>query len=160
MSIQPDLVIRCRARCLLLVLACLGLSACNVWDRLLGNYTGPLPARADLTEEQVIVRQLLRDASGIRGGQVTSVYVDRVSYLSSGRLKSVDRVILGQTFTLGPRIDSLAVVVGDTVVVSTEYANVHRGGTAPGIVPDWPGTGHHDYPVGWHIVTQIRRKSE
>jgi hypothetical protein len=149
----------CRSHHLLLlaVATALFLAGCNAWDRWAGNYIGPLPQRADLSEEVVIVRHASRDGSGPRAGLVTSMYLDRVSYIESGRLRSVDRVILGQTWTLGPRIDSLNIGIGDTVIVSTEYGNVNRGGPPKGAIPDWPGTGHHDYPVGWHVVTQIRR---
>ncbi len=148
-----------RGRALLLsALAAATLSACVVGDVLLGNYRGPLPEQVNLVEEEVIVRGLSRDSSGPRTGLVTSTFLDRVRYLSSGDLKSVNRVIFGQTWTLGARIDSLGIAVGDTVIISTEYASVHRGGTAVGVVPEWPGTGEYSYPVGWHIVKEIRRK--
>lgn len=143
---------------LLWTLATATLSGCVVGDLLLGNYRGPLPEQVDLVEEEVIIRDLSRDSSGPRAGLVTSTFLDRVRYLASGDLKSVNRVVFGQTWTLGARIDSLGIAVGDTVIITTEYANVHRGGTAVGVIPDWPGTGDHTYPVGWHIVREIRRK--
>jgi hypothetical protein len=86
------------------------------------------------------------------------MFLDRVRYLEAGDLKSVNRVIMGQTWTFGARIDSLGIGVGDTVIVSTDYANIHRGGTPKGAIPSWPGTDRHDYPVGLHLLTDIRRK--
>lgn len=143
---------------LLAVAGAAGLSGCVVGDRLLGNYTGPLPAKADLVEEAVVIRDLSRDPSGPWAGLVTSAWLDRVSYLEAGKLRSVDRVILAVTRNVAARIDSLDLAVGDTVVVTTRYGNVHRGGTRRGVIPGWPGEGHHDYPSGFHNLIEVRRR--
>lgn len=142
---------------LLLVLACAGLPACTAWDRVMGNYTGPMPQKTDLAAEEVVIRSVRRDPEGSAQGRVGYMHLDRVRYLRSDP-RSVNRVVLGQPQALSARVDSLGLEVGDTVLIWTQYASVYRGGAAEGTVPDWPGSGWSDYPVAIHQLTDIRRK--
>jgi hypothetical protein len=132
---------------------------CHWYGELVGEYSGPMPAKADLSQETVIVRSFSRDPAGPEAGKLRNMHLDRVRYIQARDFDDVNRVVLGETGELTAHVESLNLAVGDTVVVSGEYQGVYRGGAASGVVPNWPGDRYVDYPVAVHRLLEIKRKS-
>lgn len=132
---------------------------CRLYGELVSDYYGPMPSKADLPQEVVIVRSFRRDPEDPEIGRLRQMHLDRVRYIEARDFHSVNRVVLGESGALTAAIESLNLAVGDTVVVSGEYQGGYRGGAASGVVPNWPGDRYVDYPVAVHRLLEIRRKS-
>lgn len=87
------------------------------------------------------------------------MHLDRVRYIDAGDFDDVNRVVLGEAGELTAKVESLNLAIGDTVIVSGEYAGLYRGGAASGVVPNWPGDRYVDYAVAVHQLLEIKRKS-
>jgi hypothetical protein len=143
-----------------LLLATMLVSGCELIDRLAGEYSGPMPKMVDVVDEAVIVRQFARDPAGTpEAGRLRRMHLDRVRYIDARAFSDVNRVIAGETGDLTALIESLNLVIGDTVVISAKYQGVYHGGAATGVVPNWPGDRYIDYPVAVHRLLEIRRKA-
>lgn len=142
-----------------LLLICIVAGGCHWYGELVGEYSGPMPAKGGLPEEVVIVRSFGRDPAGPEQGRLRRMHLDRVSYIQARDFDDLNRVVLGETGELTPFVESLNLAIGDTVVISTEYAGLYRGGAASGVVPNWPGDRYVDYPVAGHRLLKIKRKS-
>jgi hypothetical protein len=147
-----------RAASALLLLA-VAASGCHWYGELVGEYSGPMPAKSNLLHEVVIVRSFRRDPEGPEAGRLRRMHLDRVRYIKAGDFGDVNRVVLGETGELTARVEALNLAIGDTVVISSEYAGLYRGGAASGVVPNWPGDRYVDYPVGVQRLLEIKRKS-
>ena len=140
--------------------AVLVLAGCDLIDQLAGEYGGKLPMKDDVVSEAVIIRSFQRDPAGTaEAGRLRRIYLVRVRYLNAGAFHDVNRVVLGETADLTAQIESMNFVVGDTVLVSTDYQGVFHGGAARGVVPNWPGDRYIDYPVAVHRLLEITRKA-
>lgn len=144
-------------RLALLVSSLIALPACDgVMDRLSGTYHGPLPAREDLVQELVVVREV----EGSRGGP-QRLTLDRQRYLDAGRPHAIDRVVFAYTGRVVDQVAALDLAVGDSLVVSTQFFQMAEGG-GDMHVPDWPGRAAAramDYPVAAHwLVTSSRAR--
>lgn len=142
-----------------LLLVGIAASGCHWYGELVGEYSGPMPAEGNLLQEVVIVRSFGRDPAGPEVGRLRRMHLDRVRYIQGRDLDDVNRVVLGETGELTAQVESLKLAIGDTVVISTEFAGLYRGGAASGVVPNWPGDGYVDYPVAVHRLLEIKRKS-
>ncbi|HLL83011.1 MAG TPA: hypothetical protein VK420_10180 [Longimicrobium sp.] len=127
--------------------AALVLAACD--EGLLG----PRPSERGLDRERVVVRS----AEPLPGVQVREYLLDRLRFLDAGDPHHVDRVIRGQGLLPWPRLDSLGIAVGDTLLVTTRFERADRvyGLTAP--IPDWPGHDARSYLLGTHTVTEVEK---
>jgi hypothetical protein len=142
-----------------LLLTGVAAGGCGWFGELVGEYSGPMPAKGNLAQEVVIVRSFQRDPAGPEEGRLRRMHLDRVRYIDARDFDDVNRVVLGETGELTARVESLNLAIGDTVVISGEYAGLYRGGAASGVVPNWPGDRYVDYPVGVQRLLEIKRKS-
>lgn len=133
----------------------LTISACT--GNLFGTYQGPDPEAADLTNEAVVVRSVVRDPAGERQGLVSLVHLDRLAYQGPGRSGDVNRVVALLHGDDGPSLDSLGLEVGDTVEVNTRYVGVTLSGPGPGLIPGWAGYEYLEYPIAGHRLRAISR---
>lgn len=134
----------------------LTLPACE--GNIFGTYQGPAPASADLTNEAVVVRSVLRDPAGERQGLVSLVHLDRLAYQQPARRGDINRVVALLHGDDGPSLDSLGLEVGDdTVVVNTRYLGVTLSGPGPGLIPGWAGYKYLEYPIAGHRLRSISR---
>jgi hypothetical protein len=124
---------------------------------LLGIYDGPLPSTASLSSERVIVRTIFRNPVKESGEPILGLYLDRVSFLDSGKLKSVDRLVVGRPREIQAQVEGLGLAVGDTLIVSTRYEGVTLSGPDPSAVPNWDGYRYLEYPVASHVLTSLER---
>lgn len=124
---------------------------------LLGIYDGPPPSTAPLSSERVIVRTIYRHPEKESGEPILALYLDRVSFLDSGKLKSVDRLVVGRTREVQEQVEALGLEVGDTLIVSTQYNGVTESGPGPSTVPGWAGYQYLEYPVASHVLTSLER---
>lgn len=142
-----------RSRALpLLALACVALAATGCGDILGwlgGTYRGPLPRKEGLTGETVILRTV-QPQPGER------LILDRVRYLEGGDPHNVNRVIRVITADVQAQVDALNLQTGDRLIVSTRFIQIDDAAELRE-VPDWPGHGYHEYPIGLHSLTAIAR---
>lgn len=124
---------------------------------LLGIYDGPLPSTASLSSERVILRTIYRHPEKASGEPILALYLDRVSFLDSGKLKSVDRLVVGSVYEIRAQVEGLNLALGDTLIVSTRYAGVTQSGPDPSTVPGWDGYRYLEYPVASHVLTSLER---
>lgn len=124
---------------------------------LLGIYDGPLPSTASLSSERVILRTIFRHPEKTSGEPILALYLDRVSFLDSGNLKSIDRLVVGSPHEIQARVEGLNLAVGDTLIVSTRYNGVTQSGPGPSTVPGWAGYRYLEYPVALHVLTSVER---
>jgi hypothetical protein len=124
---------------------------------LLGIYDGPPPSTAPLSAEHVIVRTVYRHPEKQSGEPILALYLDRVSFLDAGKLKSVDRLVVGRTREVQEQVEALGLEVGDTLIVSTQYNGVTESGPGPSTVPGWAGYQYLEYPLAAHVLTSVER---
>ncbi|HEX8453720.1 MAG TPA: hypothetical protein VF647_16580 [Longimicrobium sp.] len=127
--------------------AALALAACG--EGLLG----PRPSETGLARERVVVRT----AEPLPGIPVREYLLDRLRYLDARDPHNVNRIIRGQADLPWPRLDSLGVAVGDTLVVSTRFERSDRVYGLNVTIPDWPGHGARSYLVGTHTITEVEK---
>lgn len=127
--------------------AALALAACG--EGLLG----PRPSEAGLDRERVVVRS----AEPLPGIPVREYLLDRVRYLDARDPHNVNRVIRGQANLPWPRLDSLGIAVGDTLLVTTRFERADRVYGLNASIPDWPGHDARSYLLGTHTVTEVER---
>ena len=127
--------------------AALALAACG--EGLLG----PRPSETGLDRERVVVRS----AEPLPGTRVREYLLDRLRYLDARDPHSVNRIIRGQAYLPWPRLDSLAVTVGDTLVVTTRFERADRVYGLNASIPDWPGHDARSYLLGTHTVTEVEK---
>ncbi|HEX7241817.1 MAG TPA: hypothetical protein VF263_16165 [Longimicrobiaceae bacterium] len=138
--------------------ACLGvlvlLAGCDtLFGSLTGAYRGPRPSETDIAGETVVVRTVdTQPATGIR-----FYHVDRVRFLDAGDPHHVDRVVEVHSRDVQPAVERLALKVGDRVRISTRYVETRLVGGLGDRVPDWPGHGYDEYPIGFHALTSVER---
>lgn len=142
-------------RALVLGAAALGsvsTSACDsILSALTNTYRGPQPATENLLSEVVIVRSVYQEPSG-----VTRLILDRARYSEGGDPHDVNRVIEGVTTQVRPEFDALNVEAGDRLVVSTSFIRVGEAAELSE-VPNWPGHGYVEYPIGVHYLTAVAK---
>ena len=85
------------------------------------------------------------------------LYLDRISFLDSGKLKSVDRVVVGRPHEMQAQVEALDLEAGDTLIVSTRYNGVTLSGLDPSTVPGWDGYRYLEYPVASHVLISLER---
>ena len=124
---------------------------------LLGIYDGPRPSTASLSSERVILRTIVRHPEKASGEPIVALYLDRVSFLEAGRLKSVDRLVVGGPHEIRAQVEALGLAVGDTLVVSTRYNGETLSGPGPSTVPGWAGYRYEDYPIASHVLTSVEK---
>lgn len=124
---------------------------------LLGIYDGPQPSTASLSSERVILRTIFRHPEKASGEPILSLYLDRVTFLDAGRLKSVDRLVVGSPHEIRAQVEALGVEAGDTLLVFTRYDGVTQSGPGPSTVPGWPGYRYLEYPIALHVLTSLER---
>ena len=124
---------------------------------LLGIYDGPPPSTASLSSERVIVRTVFRHPEKQSGEPILGLYLDRVRFLDSGKLNSVDRLVVGRPHEMQDQVEALGPKVGDTLIVSTRYQGVTLSGPDPATVPGWAGYRYLEYPVASHVLTSVEK---
>ncbi|CAA9358899.1 MAG: hypothetical protein AVDCRST_MAG68-4239 [uncultured Gemmatimonadetes bacterium] len=157
---MDPIIRRARRRCVVTGAAVLLLAAggCEGLARdLLGIYDGPRPSTASLSSEHVILRTIYRHPEKASGEPILALYLDRVSFLDAGKLKSVDRLIVGRTREVQSQVEALGLAVGDTLVVSTRYNGETLSGPGPSTVPGWAGYRYEDYPIASHVLTSVEK---
>ena len=134
------------------------MAGCKGFARdLLGIYDGPPPSTASLSAERVVLRTIFRNPEKASGEPILGLYLDRVSFIDAGKLKSVDRLVVGRPTEIQARVEALDLAVGDTLIVSTRYAGVTLSGPDPSTVPGWDGYRYLEYPVASHVLTSVER---
>ena len=135
-------------------LALLVLPACQaVFDSVYKVYRGPQPATQDLVDERVILRALQGDTA-----VAWDYYLDRLQFLDRGDSLHIDRVVIGKPGALRARLDSLKVMRGDTLVVSTTYVGTKPGGGLELYIPNWGANRYYyDYPVAVHTLVKVEK---
>lgn len=138
----------------LLAVTLIGLPACDsVMTWLSGAYDGPLPAREDLVQELVVVREVEGSP-----GQPQRLTLDRVRYLDAGRPHAIDRVIFAYIGRAMEQLVGLELAAGDSLVVDTDFFQMGEG-AGDMRVPNWPGRAARkslEYPVGAHWLVSVR----
>jgi hypothetical protein len=124
---------------------------------LLGIYDGPSPSTASLSSERVIVRTIYRHPEKASGEPILALYLDRISFLDAGKLRSVDRLVVGSPREIQAQVEALNLALGDTLIVSTRYNGVTLSGPDPATVPGWGGYRYLEYPIASHALTSLER---
>ena len=115
-------------------------------------FPGPPPDQVGLTGETVIIRRARQTPeTGMH-----YFYVDRVRLLETDP-HNINRVIEVRANELQARVDSLALKVGDRVVINTRYLADTEAGELSPYIPNWPFDRYGEYPVGLHALTAIER---
>lgn len=130
---------------------------CLVWsvagcEGILSPYDGPRPAKDDIRGETAIVRY----ADTASAGNLSFI-VDRTRFVDSGDPHDVNRVV--KVFTddsTVAQVRELELRPGDRVRISTRYARETETADLTE-VPNWPGHGHYEYPIGLHRFTAVER---
>ena len=128
------------------VLVAVALCAC---DSLLG-IDNREPAAIGLADERVVVRGM----EDLRGILVREYVLDRVRYVETGNPRSVNRVIRAQATLPWSKLDSLAITVGDTLIVTTRYRDINRVYSAPAPIPNWRSDSK-SYLIGQHELLEV-----
>jgi hypothetical protein len=110
------------------------------------------PSTEGLQAERVVVRGI-QDLQGI---PVREYVPDRVRYVEAGTPRSVDRVIRAQANLPWRGLDSLSLVVGDTLLATTRYADINRVYSAPAPVPNGRDD-NNSYLIGLHTVMTLEK---
>lgn len=138
----------------LLLVATAGLltGGCDaIMAELTDAYRGPPPAEEGISGEEVVIR-------GVTVLDSASVFMlDRVRYVEAGDPYNINRVV--KVVTTGATRDKAAALNlqrGDRVVVSTAFGSITKEVGSLSI-PDWPGPGRYEYPIGFHSLTAITR---
>lgn len=129
-------------------------AGCNLAD-LLPHYTGPQPDREHLTNERVVVRQLI--GSAIHPGKAGGFYGERTIFRDAGDPHNVNRVVYLAGGDLHAELAALDLQIGDTLLISTRYETTYYDAVRTGAVPDWPGHTHLEYPIARHTLTALVR---
>ncbi|HEV3049367.1 MAG TPA: hypothetical protein VGX50_03620, partial [Longimicrobium sp.] len=127
--------------------------ACNFAADLLPHYTGPQPSRDPITNERVVVRQLV--ASSIHPNAPGAFYAERTRFVEAGDPHNVNRVVMAIGGDLHAQLAALNPRLGDTLLISTQYDTTYYDAVSPDAVPDWPGHAHFEYPIAWHTLTAL-----
>jgi len=127
--------------------AALALAACGE------GILGPRPSETGLERERVVVRS----AEPLPGIPVREYLLDRLRYLDARDPHDVDRIIRGQANLPWPRLDSLGIAVGDTLVVTTRFERADRVYGLNASIPDWPGHDARSYLLGTHTITEVEK---
>ncbi len=127
--------------------AALALAGCD--EGLLG----PRPSETGLERERVVVRS----AQPLPGVEVREYLLDRLRYLDGRDPHDVNRIIRGQAHLPWPRLDSLGIAVGDTLLVTTRYERADRVYGLNASIPDWPGHDARSYLLGTHTITEVEK---
>jgi hypothetical protein len=117
----------------------------------LGAYTGPSPARTDITDEAVIVRRIYTSDLG----GISVLVVDRIRFLEKDR-HNINRLVMVNPHDLRVDFERLGAQVGDTLKVSTRFEYIGEASGESG-APDWPYKKYFDYPMGSHLLTKVER---
>jgi hypothetical protein len=146
---RPGKVIRtCCA--LLAVAALLTIFGCrNGVGVLLGAYTGPLPDRADIGGEVVILRRIYTSDQG----GISALRVDRTRFLDQNR-RNINRLVMVYPRDLLSAVEQLRLQVGDTLKISTRFESIVEASGESG-APDWPYEKYFDYPMGSHVLIKV-----
>jgi hypothetical protein len=145
----------CQPRLLSFGLALLVLPACDaLFDSAFKVYRGPQPASQDLVDERVILRAL----QSYVDGKPQDYYLDRLQFLERADSLHIDRVVLGTPEIAQARLDSLGVVRGDTLVVSTRYKAIVYNGGLEMYIPNWGANRYYNgYPIAVHTLTKVEK---
>lgn len=138
-----------------LVLVCVSqAAACDMLGNLMfgEKYEGPPPAAESIHRETAVVRRIDVPPSG-----PAVLLIDRVRFTEAGDPHNVNRVVrVVARDAVRDELAALNLGRGDLVVLSTRF-----NGTVNAIgsmnVPDWPGHGAYEYPIGVHALTEIAR---
>ncbi|HEX6373298.1 MAG TPA: hypothetical protein VF006_30525 [Longimicrobium sp.] len=107
------------------------------------------PGAAPLTDELAIVRVSEAYAPGEH-----RLYLDRLRYLvPRDSSRSLNRVIIAAT-PPSPEITALA--LGDTVLVTTSFDRLIRGGGYEFYIPDWAANESRCFDGAWVALHQVR----
>jgi hypothetical protein len=107
------------------------------------------PGVTPLTDELAIVRVSEPYAAGEH-----RLYLDRLRYLGSrDSLRSMNRVIIAAA----PSPDVLALALGDTVVATTSFDRLIRGGGYEFYIPDWVANDGRCFDGTWVALHRIER---
>jgi hypothetical protein len=127
-------------------------TACDaIMAEITGAYRGLPPAREGISGEEIVIRR----ATAVDSGWV--FIIDRTRYVEAGDPYNINRIV--KVVTTGATRDqaaSLGLQRGDRVVVSTAFGSITKQVGSLSI-PDWPGPGRYEYPIGFHSLTAIAR---
>lgn len=146
-------MIKATAQAVLVIVAAATTSACDVADRLIGAYRGPMPKQEAITNEVAIIRSVQSGPGAVR------FLADRVRYLEAGKPHDVNRVVLVVTTAANwEQVSAMALTAGERVTFSSEFLG-NTDASDLREVPDWPGHDYLEYPIGQHVLTSIARTS-
>jgi hypothetical protein len=86
-----------------------------------------------------------RHPENASGEPMLGLYLDRVSFLDSGKLKCVDRLVVGRPREIQAQVQALDLALGDTV------------GPDPSTAPGWAGYRSLEYPVASRVLTSLEK---
>ena len=127
-------------------------TGCDFTTRLVGGYVGPQPAQESLEAEVATVAS----ARVQYQGQLV-FYLDRSRYVDAGKPHDVNRVVKAWTTPENQEaVAGLDLRPGERVRVTTQYVEVDEAAGSHN-VPNWPGHGAVEYPIGSHRIIAIER---
>jgi hypothetical protein len=138
--------------------AFLALAGCESLLSLDGNprLCARKPSSESLVNERVIVRVVENSGSRER------LVLDRVRYLAPGDERYLNRVVFATTEKVRPADQGLGGVQrGDTLVVSTTYTSLVRGGGYEAYISDWAANEGKCFDGGWvsqHTLESVARE--
>lgn len=123
----------------------------GIMDSVSGRYRGPQPLSEGLSGEVVVIRR----ATALPAG--SAFIVDRVRFVEAGDPHNINRVVeVVTTEATRNQVGGLNLRAGDRVVLSTAFQAITTQVGSLGI-PDWPGPGRYEYPIGFHHITSVAR---
>jgi hypothetical protein len=123
----------------------------GIVDSISGRYRGPQPLSQGLSGETVVIRRVTVLPAG------SAFIVDRVRFVEAGDPHDINRVVeVVTTEATRNQVSGLNLRAGDRVILSTEFQSITTQVGALGI-PDWPGPGRYEYPIGFHSITSVAR---
>lgn len=144
--------VRALARLALLGSVSLWLAGCSdIMYAVTGAYRGPQPVAEGLSREEVVIRRVTSVASN------PAFVIDRVRYVQAGDPHDINRAaIVVATDATRAQVSALDLQPGDRVILSTTFNRVTTESGSLSI-PNWPGPGRPEYPLGIHSIVAIVR---
>lgn len=123
----------------------------DIMASITGAYRGPPPAQKGIFAEEVVIRRITAMDSGF------VFIIDRVRYVEAGDSHNINRVVkVVTTEATREQAATLNLQRGDRVILSTAFGSITEEVGSLSI-PDWPGPGRYEYPIGFHTLTAIAR---
>jgi hypothetical protein len=123
----------------------------GIMDSVSGRYRGPQPLAESLSGETVVIRRVTVLPAG------SAFIVDRARFVEAGDPHNINRVVeVVTTEATRNQVSGLNLRAGDRVILSTQFQSITTQVGALGI-PDWPGPGRYEYPIGFHSFSSVAR---